>query len=181
MSLLEVEHLKKSLSMMNSSSHSLRIVTRNDLNRTADEAIVFFKKKIELCESDSFFKRQKTFCSFANSYSFVIFSSTITKHVYVVFIFFVSFVSSDRTSEFSKKKREKSLKIRVTRASNSSIAFSSMIMKFIHVFFIFLISFLFSNQTLNNKREKSSKINFILMFNRSKKKIEKVSIKKQKD
>ncbi len=94
---------------MSLSFSSLRALTQNDLNRTASETTVCSKKKIESCESIIFFKRQKTiFCCLSKTHSIDILSSTIIKHARISLISFLSFFHFDQTSQFFKKKREKS-------------------------------------------------------------------------
>jgi hypothetical protein len=95
--------------MMSLSFFSLRALTQNDLNRTASETIICSKKKIESCESIISFKRQKTiFCCLSKTHSIDILSSTIIKHARISLISLLSLFHFDQTSQFLKKKRERS-------------------------------------------------------------------------
>ncbi len=94
---------------MSLSSSSLRALTQNDLNRTASETTVCSKRKIESCESILSFKRQKTVsCCLSKTHSIDTLSSTIIKHARISLISLFSLSSFDQTSQFLKKKREKS-------------------------------------------------------------------------
>jgi ATPase subunit of ABC transporter with duplicated ATPase domains len=173
--------------MMSLFFSSLRDLTQNDLNRIASETIVCSKRKIESCESIISFKRQKTvsYC-LSKTHSIDILSSTIIKHARISLVFLLSLSHFDQTSQFFKKKRERSRVEKTSKAlkkkrERSRIEKTSKVLKKKHE----KSRVEKTSKVLKKKREKSrvEKTSKVLKKKHEKSRVEKTSevLKKKRE